>query len=596
MDLEDFLRGGYKQMASTPSLLDIIIEAEQLADAIDHLHKPRRPEGKNARLGPRSICHLDLKPRNILVFKESSKPSTGKWKITDFGISRMGHEVPSEMSDEVSEDDASNYARWAGTFNAPPPPVGSYQCPDSFVHPKNDIWSFGCILVRLFALAFDPSRLEELDRSRIGKTHGSDSYDHDHFLRRSTLRLNPHVASWIKALPERYGMDYDTRFLKGIRHLLGSMLSLNIQNRLTAHKVYINLLSLEDLLLQSERQSEESRRTSRPSTIAGGTIDTYQSPGTIAPTTPEPDDLPPITTLGIFINQILNGTVAEVKELLQRRRDLEKSYNGKRPLIWAIERKDGPVLQALLEHDPKPDLERLSSEDSDAQTPLHLAISVGSVDIVTHLLEAGALVDSLSQSGMTPLMHAAHRGHADIIKELLRFNADWKIFKARDNWNCLHYAVNNIHCSVDVIKAFNGHMDFDWTPPDLDEHKPFTTPLRQHVLKCFGFYSKNEHDKWCEKFDALIAGGADVNREHIPHSSHPSKTMLEIIVHEHEQDLVLVAERLIKAEATLSAEYRKPRYISFAMKDLVKSKFPSAESSRRPGHLRTRTISSFFQR
>ena len=61
-------------------------------------------------------------------------------------------------------------------------------------------------------------------------------------------------------------------------------------------------------------------------------------------------------------------------------------------------------------------------------TALHLACLRAEPTIATtctrQLLAAGAEVDSLTASGMTPLMMACHRGNAYCVEQLLRARAD----------------------------------------------------------------------------------------------------------------------------------------------------------------------------
>ncbi|KAJ5794876.1 hypothetical protein N7457_001475 [Penicillium paradoxum] len=616
MDLEDFLRGGYKEMESMPTLLDIIVEAEQLAGAIDYLHHKLQPDSKSPDRRRKSICHSDLKPRNIIVFKDPKSPSTGMWMISDFGISKIVHEVLSEMDEERTASNGPHSVQWAGTAG-----IGSYQSPDFVVHPKIDIWSFGCILVRLFALGFDPTSLEEFDRSRIGTLDGVASYNHDHFLRTSPPKLNPHVDLWIGTLPDRNAASYDRYFLNAMKQLLQSMLVINPDVRLGSNEVFRGLQDLKGLLLRSEWPRRPSTVQTEPESVndrSGSATtpitlpDPPQSLAALQPLAPleplEPLEFPEhlesprvIFSLGVVIAQIQSGNADEVQQLIQGRHDLENVYQNKRPLIYAIQRGDPPILAALLKHRPRLDLERLSEETS-GQTPLCLAIYGGNAQIVKLLLQAGASPNVSSEDGMTPLMHAAHRGHADMISELLRFKADVTVFQGLERLNCLHYAVRNIGCEVEVIRAFRGHMDFDLTPSDLANGATFATPLNIHVLKCFELYHPSQQSKWLEKLEALTAGGqpgggklADINRNQHHDPSSPSETILETIIERDTLNDVKLAHLLVASGATLPADYTKRRYLSPYMKDIVKqAKLPSQDISPPPRFLRKarRTMSS----
>lgn len=50
---------------------------------------------------------------------------------------------------------------------------------------------------------------------------------------------------------------------------------------------------------------------------------------------------------------------------------------------------------------------------------LGVAAAEGFVDMVGLLLEFGAKVDFTGDDGMSPLCHAAHRGHIEVIRQLL---------------------------------------------------------------------------------------------------------------------------------------------------------------------------------
>ena len=55
---------------------------------------------------------------------------------------------------------------------------------------------------------------------------------------------------------------------------------------------------------------------------------------------------------------------------------------------------------------------------------MFLAAESGYADIVCGLLDAGAIVDPVSQEGGTPLMAAALAGHLDVVEKLVERGAD----------------------------------------------------------------------------------------------------------------------------------------------------------------------------
>jgi len=72
-------------------------------------------------------------------------------------------------------------------------------------------------------------------------------------------------------------------------------------------------------------------------------------------------------------------------------------------------------------------------------TPLSLSCQQGKLEVVRELLARGAVVDACASDGATPLMMASEKGRAAVVRELLTNSAD---ANARDNigWTSLHVA------------------------------------------------------------------------------------------------------------------------------------------------------------
>ncbi|MEQ1567547.1 MAG: ankyrin repeat domain-containing protein [Myxococcota bacterium] len=64
------------------------------------------------------------------------------------------------------------------------------------------------------------------------------------------------------------------------------------------------------------------------------------------------------------------------------------------------------------------------SDGSTGATALHCAVAAGCVEAVDVLLAAGARVGARDGAGYTPLLLAAERGDAPLVKRLLRAGAD----------------------------------------------------------------------------------------------------------------------------------------------------------------------------
>src|SRR5688572_9593405 len=82
-------------------------------------------------------------------------------------------------------------------------------------------------------------------------------------------------------------------------------------------------------------------------------------------------------------------------------------------------------------------------------TPLIIASNNGFTEIATHLIDAGADVNSTDRSGFTPLIGAAQFGHATLIPILVEAGADLVALSITENQKAaLHFAAKNGHAAV----------------------------------------------------------------------------------------------------------------------------------------------------
>jgi ankyrin repeat protein len=104
-----------------------------------------------------------------------------------------------------------------------------------------------------------------------------------------------------------------------------------------------------------------------------------------------------------------------VIEVLLSAKDMDvdlSDKNGETPLMMASINGDLPLVQTLV-------LKNRAQLDHISWTPLHYACAKGHLDVAQFLLANGAIVDSLSLGGTTPLMMAVQSGNDYLVKLLL---------------------------------------------------------------------------------------------------------------------------------------------------------------------------------
>ncbi|KAJ5759042.1 hypothetical protein N7520_006198 [Penicillium odoratum] len=185
-----------------PDKLAIIQAAQGLANGLNFLHT-----GINTT-NERLVCyHMDLKPRNILVFSEEVEGNIHYiWKISDFGMSRVK---------TVRTDQSGLHSVKENNFNGPfvrreqPEDAtgtlnrreqSTYLGPESISANRNmktssDVWSLGCVISVLFAYLEDGADgVETYSDKRVAhpKSQGYDRF----FVRDGGFRpfqVNPEV-------------------------------------------------------------------------------------------------------------------------------------------------------------------------------------------------------------------------------------------------------------------------------------------------------------------------------------------------------------------------------------------------------------------
>ena len=238
-DLWHFLPYGTDTTRGTHSLRDLLLEAAELAGALEWLHGRIQVVGENL-----VCCHMDLKPSNILLFGVRTKNlPVGRWKIADFGLSAI--RTPKEkIREEIDIWYPKNRMETIVTTAKRNP--GPYTAPELFhdrdkVGRNSDVWSYGCMLVDIIASRMTgKASLRELTKSRsLGEKA---SLSNDWFY--CDGALNSNVQAWINALDtspsledltERAALPGCREFLKDCRELLEDILIIEPRRPLAQH-------------------------------------------------------------------------------------------------------------------------------------------------------------------------------------------------------------------------------------------------------------------------------------------------------------------------------------------------------------------------
>ena len=106
----------------------------------------------------------------------------------------------------------------------------------------------------------------------------------------------------------------------------------------------------------------------------------------------------------------------------------------------------GAVTQLLLNNNAYVD-----ARNNNGETPLHLCVRNGRVDVLKSLLENGASTDVVNRAGQTPLHIAAKNGSMQMLELLLEHSADLTVVDNTGRWP-LHIAAENAR--ADACKLF----------------------------------------------------------------------------------------------------------------------------------------------
>ncbi|KAJ0416347.1 kinase-like domain-containing protein [Aspergillus carlsbadensis] len=220
-DLHQYLNGEYRANVPAPTTLEqkkaIYNRGVALAGALAFLH---------GGFGGAVCLHLDLKPRNVLVY-DAYDSEKEIWKITDFGLTRVKTQEHSSAAPGVE-----------GVYLPP-------ECatPKGRVTTQSDVWSFGCIFSLVVTYMLHGSRGVRKFTEKRGERPEGDSFYIT--TKNSTPRISPAVTYWFDQL--RMSGTADDRELKVIRE------SLDYLQRKALHPIRGQRASAKDVEIALKR-------------------------------------------------------------------------------------------------------------------------------------------------------------------------------------------------------------------------------------------------------------------------------------------------------------------------------------------------------
>jgi ankyrin repeat protein len=159
------------------------------------------------------------------------------------------------------------------------------------------------------------------------------------------------------------------------------------------------------------------------------------------------------------------GSVNEVKRLLEDKcPEVDVRYDGMTPLLIAADKGWGPIVDLLLKAGAQKNI-RIENKEPKPDTPLHLAVENGHVDVAKLLIDAGADLEANSPQALigddpckpqkfrgnpcTPLVLAVAYGHREVARLLIKAGAKTDFVKKGLEPN-LHWTARTGH--VEAVK------------------------------------------------------------------------------------------------------------------------------------------------
>ena len=176
-----------------------------LSEALAYLH---------SKIGDRWCGHFDIKPHNILLFKEGE---SWIWKLSDFGLSDLRSLDDQGTTEEKGTDEYQ-------------PPEYHRSTAETQYGPSFDVWSLGCVFLELLTVlvyGWNTNKTRELKKALSQNS-------------RFLFRSSPNIPGWVSHL--RQGIQ-ESRITCAL-DLVSQMLVVDIEHRLYAFDAAIDLMEL----------------------------------------------------------------------------------------------------------------------------------------------------------------------------------------------------------------------------------------------------------------------------------------------------------------------------------------------------------------
>lgn len=189
-DLHDYMTKYHPTRRSTvDEKASIVLAAKGLAEGLDFLHNEMKgPDQQDM------VCyHMDLKPSNILIFRDTAYDGGTRfvWKLSDFGMARVKYRRRGQTVDREEMDFNSSFLqrtkpdierspsgtrnrRWEGTY-LPPESLTSMRTMTT----ASDVWALGCVLSVVFVYLEDGG--EGVESYQMRRLRHPDSGGYDRF-------------------------------------------------------------------------------------------------------------------------------------------------------------------------------------------------------------------------------------------------------------------------------------------------------------------------------------------------------------------------------------------------------------------------------